>query len=161
MREGGGGREGVSSPSSTLLRYLTMTWPVLWIRTGCGSRREKKLPTKMEKIMLLRRPLWRPRDKKIQIFLNKKRKKLCFSCIFSIFGHQNPGSGSRSGFTWNAGSFFRIRIPDSMNPDPQHWMCPSVNIWPMAYWFVEKYLMTTLPFTVFFFGYFPHVFYSQ
>jgi hypothetical protein len=57
-------------------------------------------------------------------FLIKKRCLNKFSAVFfSIFCHQNPGSGSGSvswsGFTWNTGS--DPVDPYSMNPDPQHW----------------------------------------
>jgi hypothetical protein len=63
--------------------------------------------------------LWRPRDKyrQIAIFDPKKKKKNLAVLFLPIFGHQNPGSGTGSGFTKNAGP-----VPGSVfnDPDPQH-----------------------------------------
>ncbi len=50
------------------------------------------------------RPLWRPSNKEIVIF-DQKKEKIKFQLYFFssyIFGHQNPESGF--GFIWNAGS---------------------------------------------------------
>ncbi len=42
----------------------------------------------------LKASLWRPRDKYIAIFDKKKYITVFSAKIFSVFGHQNPGSGS-------------------------------------------------------------------
>ncbi len=68
---------------------------------GFGSRRAKMTHKNRKKLLKfhflkcskLGRPLWRPRDKEIVIFVQKKIYN--FSAVFiSMFGHQNPGSGS-------------------------------------------------------------------
>ncbi len=43
---------------------------------------------------------------KVNCNLWSKKERKNFSCIFQIFGHENPGSVSGSWFTWNAGSGF-------------------------------------------------------
>jgi hypothetical protein len=130
----------------TTVRDIINSKPVLWIRirigsgfngvpgSGSGSRRAKMTHKKDNKFNFLSAVCFLLRAEvfscsldisKFAIFDQKTIEKI-FSCIFSssIFGRQNPGSGS--GFTLNAG--FRIRI----GSDPQ--LCPKLWDWR----FVQK-----------------------
>jgi hypothetical protein len=86
---------------------------VLWIRIGSGSRRANtpvKYKTVIEFHLLKYWILYSSLDVlyeglgicKLQFLIKKENKKLS-AIFFSIFGHQNPGSGCGTGYVTEPG----------------------------------------------------------